>query len=100
MIDTIRLILPALVSLVFSILLIWILASFLKPHVDKDAKPLINKFAWFITLIAGFLSIWWLITLLSVNNIPRATIDRTLNDKMRNSFEDRMISDTTKKQHK
>lgn len=97
MIDTIRLILPALVSLVFSILLIWILASVIKSNVDKDAKPFINKFAWFITLIAGFLSIWWLVTLLTVNNIPRATIDRTLNDKMRNSFEDRMISDTTKK---
>lgn len=95
--DTFRLILPALVTLVFSILLIWIIASFVKSNLDKDDKPIVNKVAWIITFIAGFFSIWWLVTLLTVNNIPRATIDRTLNDKMRNSFEDRMISDTTKK---
>lgn len=95
--DTFRLILPALVTLVFSILLIWIIASFVKSNLDKDDKPIVNKVAWIITFIAGFFSIWWLVTLLTVNNIPRATIDRTLNDKMRNSFEDRMKSDTTKK---
>ena len=95
--DTIRLILPALITLFFSMLLIWILASFVKSHIDKEDKPIVNKFAWFITFAAAFFSIWWLVTLLSVNNIPRAVIDRTLNNQMRNNFEDRMISDTTRK---
>ena len=95
--DTFRLILPALVTFFFSILLTWIVASFIKSHLDQEAKSWINKCAWIITFLSLFFSIWWLTNILTVNQIPRSTIDRTLNDKMRNSFEERMISDTTTK---
>jgi ABC-type dipeptide/oligopeptide/nickel transport system permease component len=94
---TFRIILPALITLVFSIILIWILATTIKKYADPEAKTWINKISWFITLLSLFFSIWWLVVLMSVDNIPRTTIDHTLNNQMRNNFEKRMVSDTTKK---
>ncbi len=93
--DTFRIILPELITFFFSLLFVWIVSSYLKSNF-KDFKPEINKVAWIITFLAAFFSVWWLIALLSVNQIPRSTIDRTLNNQIRNNFEDRMISDTTK----
>lgn len=105
--DTIRIILPAVITLFFSLVLIWIIAGYIKKYADselgsdvpstKTFKSGVNKIAWAITFLALFFSIWWLVTLLSVNEIPRNTIDRTLNNEMRNNFEDRMVADTTKK---
>jgi len=94
--DTFRIILPALITLLFSLILIWILATTVKKYADPEAKNWVNKIAWFITLLTLFFSIWWLVVLMSVDNIPRNTIDRTLNNEMRNNFEDRMVADTTK----
>ncbi len=95
--DTFRLILPALITLFFSLLFVWILVYIVKSHTtDQETKRISNKFGWAITFIVAFFSIWWLVSLLSINEIPRAVIDRTLNNQMRNNFEDRMVSDTTK----
>ena len=94
---TFRIILPALISLIFSLTLIWILASYVRKYIPKEEKPWVNKVAWFITLLTLFFSVWWLVKLLSVDEIPRSTIDRTLNKEMRNNFEDRMVADTTSK---
>lgn len=95
--DTIRIILPALITVFFSILLIWIIASYVKKGLDNGDRRVVNKVAWPITFLILFFSVWWFVALLSVNEIPRNTIDRTLNNEMRNNFEDRMVADTTKK---
>lgn len=95
---TFRIILPALITLVFSIILIWILAAYAKHNVnDKSVTKIINKVAWAITFLSLFFSIWWLVVLMSVDNIPRSVIDHSLNNQMRNNFEKRMVSDTTTK---
>jgi uncharacterized membrane protein SpoIIM required for sporulation len=97
--DTIRIILPALITLIFSLLFIWLIVSIVKKNIPDDAKevkPIVSKIAWILTILILFFSVWWIVSLLSVNNVPRSTIDRTLNNQMRNSFEDRMIADTTK----
>ena len=96
---TIRIILPALITLIFSLLFIWLIVSIVKKNIPDDAKevkPIVSKIAWILTILILFFSVWWIVSLLSVNNVPRSTIDRTLNNQMRNSFEDRMIADTTK----
>ena len=95
--DTFRIILPALITLFFSLLLIWIIATYVKNRLDNEDRHIVNKVAWPITFLILFFSVWWLTALLSVNEIPRNTIDRTLNNEMRNNFEDRMVADTTTK---
>lgn len=96
--DTICIILPALVTLIFSILLIWLVAHIVKKNIpnNNEVKLRINEFAGILTTLILFFSIWWTVSLLSVNNVSRSTIDHTLNNQIRNSFKDRMISDTSK----
>jgi hypothetical protein len=80
-----RQILPQLITLFFSLIIIWVAAAIVKKYWIYTIKA-----AWGITAIVLFFFIWWMVKIASVNDIPRATIDRTNKEKMVNSFEERV----------
>lgn len=96
--NTIRVILPALLTLTFSLSFLWLIVYFVKREIaDKEAKALVTKIARILTILILFCNVWWIVNLLSVNEIPRSKQDRTLNNKMRENFQDRMKKDLEKK---
>jgi type VI protein secretion system component VasK len=96
--NTIRIILPALLTIAFSLSFLWLIVYFIKQQIsDKDVKALVTKIARIIMILILFCNTWWIVSLLSVNEIPRSKQDRTLNSQMRDNFQDRMEKDLKKK---
>ncbi len=50
-----------------------------------------------LSLLIIFFSSWYLTNILSVNQVPRAVQDRTLNKQMKSNFENRMKEAAGKK---
>lgn len=95
--NTIRVILPALLTLTFGLSFLWLIVHFIKRELsDKDDKALTTKIARILTILILFCNVWWIVNLLSVNEIPRSKQDRTLNNQMRENFQDRMKKDLEK----
>jgi hypothetical protein len=94
--NTIRVILPALLTLIFCLSFLWLVVHYINRELDKDGKALVNKIARILTVLILFCNVWWIVNLLSVNEIPRSKQDRTLNTQMRDNFKDRMQADTLK----
>ena len=104
--NTLRLILPALLTMLSILSFVWIVAYYLAKEITpkdgsgKEAKAMIFKIAKIISVFVLFFGTWWLISILSVNEIPRSKQDRTLNKEMKNSFEDRMEKELSKNKTK
>jgi len=81
--DTIRLILPQLIGfLVFSGVAILAYVILKKQTTDKEALSFMRRIFAGIMIIISLVFLVWIINLLTVNDIPRSTIDRTgLNDQ-------------------
>lgn len=95
--DTLRQLLPSALIVLSAMAVIWAVVFFVKretqsPEVIKGATKIRNILFIFILLFYVF----FVIRTMSVNDIPRSSPDKSLHDNMRDNFEERMKSDTTK----
>ena len=88
--DTIRLILPQLLTYAFLVAIIFIVAFFITKELkitnDNDGIKLVKKIKFYVLIFISICVGIWIITLLSVNNVPRSTIDRSGMDDQKNAF--------------
>ncbi len=97
-----RLILPSLIGLVFFLLTLWFGYFMILKNstLEGDNLQKIKKLFLTITLAAILFSAFYVLNMLSVNDIPRTVPDRSAQEEGKQNFEDRLLKDTITIKHK
>lgn len=92
--DFLRLIWPKLIGLIITLIVIYTLVRVLiKTTEDEEFKTIVRKAGKWTGYALIFIFFIWMIKVASINEVPRATIDRTNTEHSKKSFEERMERD-------
>jgi amino acid permease len=91
-----RLLLPSIIGLVFFILTLCFGYLMILKHstIEQEMLQKIKKIFFSIALLVLLFFVFYVINIVSVNEIPRAAPDRSAQEEGKQNFEERLLKDT------